>query len=103
VVPSTSILAEPAVSVVNGMDNKTGSQEVPKAYIDYLYSTKAQDIAGKHYYRPRDEKIAAKYASQLPPIDTYTIDEIAGGWKAAQATHFANGGIFDQIQGSADL
>jgi sulfate/thiosulfate transport system substrate-binding protein len=103
VVPSTSILAEPTVSVVNGMDNKAGSREVPKAYIDYLYSTKAQDIAGKHYYRPRDEKIAAKFANRLPPIDMYTIDEIAGGWKAAQAIHFADGGIFDQIRGTADL
>jgi sulfate/thiosulfate-binding protein len=103
VVPSTSLLAEPTVSVVNGTDDKTGSREVAKAYVDYLFSTKAQDIAGKHYYRPRDEKIAAKYAKRLPPIDFYTIDEISGGWKAAQATHFANGGIFDQIQSKAAL
>ena len=103
VVPSTSILAELAVSVVNGIDDKTGSREVAEAYVDYLFSTKAQDIAGKHYYRPRDEKIAAKYARQLPPIDFYTIDEISGGWKAAQATHFADGGIFDQIQSKAEL
>lgn len=103
VVPSTSILAEPAVSVVNGVDDKTGSREVAKAYVDYLFSTKAQDIAGKHYYRPRDEKIAAKYAGRFPPLNFYTIEEISGGWKAAQATHFANGGIFDQLQVKTDL
>jgi sulfate/thiosulfate transport system substrate-binding protein len=98
VVPSISILAEPPISVVNGMPEKTGARRVAKAYIDYLYSTKAQDIAGRHYYRPRDEKMAAKYAEQFPPIGLYTIDEIAGGWKAAQATHFDDGGILDQIQ-----
>jgi sulfate/thiosulfate transport system substrate-binding protein len=103
VAPSTSILAEPAVSVVNGMDDRTGSREVAKAYMGYLYSTKAQDIAAEHYYRPRDEKIAAKYAKRFPPIDFYTIDEISGGWKAAQTAHFANGGIFDQIQNKADF
>jgi sulfate transport system substrate-binding protein len=103
VAPSTSILAEPPVSVVNGMDDKTGSREVAKAYVDYLFSTKAQDIAGQHYYRPRDQKIAAKYAGRLPPVNFYTIDEISGGWKAAEATHFANGGIFDQIQVKTDL
>ena len=98
VVPSMSILAEPTISVVNGMLEKTGTREVAKAYIDYLYSTKAQDIAGRHYYRPRDEKMAAKYAGQFPPIELYTIDEISGSWKAAQATHFDDGGIVDQIQ-----
>ena len=98
VVPSMSILAEPTISVVNGMLEKPGTREVAKAYIDYLYSTKAQDIAGRHYYRPRDEKMAAKYAGQFPPIELYTIDEISGGWKAAQATHFDDGGIVDQIQ-----
>ena len=73
-----------------------------KAYIDYLYSTKAQDIAGRHYYRPRDKKMAAKYAEQFPRIDLYTIDEISGSWKAAQATHFDDGGILDQIQGKSN-
>jgi sulfate transport system substrate-binding protein len=103
VVPSTSILAEPVVSVVNGVDDKTGSREVASAYVDYLFSTKAQDIAGKHHYRPRDEKIAAKYARRIPPVNFFTIDEISGGWKAVQATHFADGGIFDQIQMKTDL
>ena len=101
VVPSISILAEPTISVVSGMPEKTGTRRVEKAYIDYLYSTKAQDIAGRHYYRPRDKKMAAKYAEQFPRIDLYTIDEIAGGWKAAQVSHFDDGGILDQIQGNA--
>ena len=64
-----------------------------KAYIDYLYTAKAQDIAGKHYYRPRDEKVAAKYAMQFPPMNLFTIDEVFGGWKEAQNAHFASGGI----------
>jgi len=101
VVPSISILAEPTISVVSGMPEKTGTRRVEKAYIDYLYSTKAQDIAGRHYYRPRDKKMAAKYAEQFPWIDLRTIDEIAGGWKAAQVMHFDDGGILDQIQGNA--
>jgi sulfate transport system substrate-binding protein len=77
---------------------QNGAREVPKAYIDYLYTSKAQDIAAKHYYRPRDEKVAAKYAVQFPSVELFTIDEVFGGWKEAQNTHFANGGAFDQIQ-----
>lgn len=100
VTPSLSILAEPTVSVVNDAADQTGMREVARAYIDYLYTTKAQHIAGKHYYRPRDERVAAKYAMQFPPIDLFTIDEVFGGWKEAQNAHFANGGVFDQIQGN---
>lgn len=100
VTPSLSILAEPTVSVVNAVADQTGMREVARAYVDYLYTTKAQDIAGKHYYRPRDERVAAKYAMQFPPIDLFTIEEVFGGWKEAQNAHFGNGGVFDQIQGN---
>lgn len=98
VTPSLSILAEPAVSVVSDVAGQNGAREVPKAYIDYLYTAKAQDIAARHYYRPRDERIAARYAMQFPSIELFTIDEVFGGWKEAQNTHFVDGGAFDQIQ-----
>lgn len=98
VTPSLSILAEPTVSVVDNAIDQGGASEVANAYLDYLYTAKAQDIAGKHYYRPRDEKMAAKYAMQFPPIDLFTIDGLFGGWKEAQKVHFSNGGAFDQIQ-----
>ena len=100
VTPSMSILAEPVVSVVDNAIDQNDTSDVAKAYLDYLYTTKAQDIAGKHYYRPRDERIAAKYAMLFPSMDLFTIDELFGGWKEAQNVHFANGGAFDQIQGN---
>jgi sulfate transport system substrate-binding protein len=95
VTPSLSILAEPAVSVISDAPDQAYGT---RAYIDYLYSTNAQDIAAKHYYRPRDEKVAAKYSPQFPQIDLFTVDEVFGGWKEAQNVHFSNGGVFDQIQ-----
>ncbi len=98
VTPSISILAEPIFSVVDNMLGQNGAGDVAKAYIDYLHTSKAQDIAGKHYYRPRDERMAAKYATQFPSVELFTIDEIFGGWKIAENRHFANGGAFDQIQ-----
>jgi sulfate/thiosulfate transport system substrate-binding protein len=98
VTPSLSILAEPTVSVVDNVVEPSEAQDVAKAYIDYLYTTKAQDIAGKHYYRPRDEKMAAKYAAQFPFMNLFTIDEIFGGWKEAQNAHFSSGGTLDRIQ-----
>ncbi len=100
VVPSMSITAEPTVSVVDNVIDREGARDVAKAYIDYLYTTKAQDIAGKHYYRPRDEKMAAKYATQFPALSLFTVEEVFGGWKKAQNTHFGDGGTFDQIQGN---
>ncbi|SHL35253.1 sulfate transport system substrate-binding protein [Nitrosospira sp. Nsp11] len=100
VTPSLSILAEPTVSVINDVPDQAGAHEMTKAYIDYLYSTKAQDIAAKHCYRPRDEKVIAKYAMQFPQIELFTVDEVFGGWKEAQNVHFSNGGAFDQMQGS---
>ena len=97
VTPSISVLAEPPVAVVAKNARKHGTAEVAKAYLDYLYSDEGQDIAGKNFYRPRNEKAAAKYASQFASLKLVTVDQEFGGWQAAQAKHFADGGIFDQI------
>jgi sulfate transport system substrate-binding protein len=97
VVPSLSVLAEPPVTVVDKVVDRRGTRKVAEAYLNYLYSDAGQEIAGKHYYRPINEKIAAKYASQFPKVKLLTVDEIAGGWTKAQKTHFADGGTFDQI------
>jgi sulfate transport system substrate-binding protein len=97
VVPSLSILAQPSVTVVDKVAKKKGTEEVAKAYLEYLYSEEAQDIIGKNFYRPTSETAAAKYASSFPKIDLFTIDEAFGGWTEAKKTHFADGGTFDQI------
>ena len=97
VVPSLSILAEPPVSVVDKVAAKNGTTEVAKAYLDYLYSDEGQDNAGRNFYRPTSPKAAAKYASVFSKLDLVTIDAEFGGWTKAQKTHFADGGIFDQI------
>jgi sulfate/thiosulfate transport system substrate-binding protein len=97
VTPSVSILAEPTVTLVDKVAKKRGTEAVAKAYLDHLYSDEGQDLAGKHFYRPRSEKAVAKYATVFSKIDLFTIDEVFGGWKKAQQTHFADGGVFDQI------
>ncbi len=97
VTPSLSILAEPPVAVVDKTAKKHGTTTVAQAYLEYLYSDEGQQIAGRNYYRPRDPKIAAQYAAQFPPLKLQTVDEVFGGWQKAQATHFADGGVFDQI------
>ena len=97
VVPSTSILAEPPVSVVDKVADKHGTRKVAQAYLEYLYSPEGQDIAGRNFYRPRVEAIAAKYAVQFSKLNLFTIDQVFGGWQKAQPTHFADGGVFDQI------
>jgi len=97
VVPSITILAEPPVTVVDRVAKKKGTETVAKAYLDYLYTDEGQDIAGKHFYRPRSEKALAKYASVFPKVETFTIDEVFGGWQKAQKTHFGDAGVFDQI------
>ncbi len=96
VTPSVSILAEPPVTVVDKYAKKHGTLAIANAYLQYLYSPEGQDIAGKHYYRPTDPKIAAKYAKQFAPVKLFTIKDF-GGWSAAQAAHFSDDGIFDQI------
>lgn len=97
IVPSVSILAEPPVSIVDKNVEKKGTKEVATAYLEYLYSDEGQEIAAKNYYRPRNEAVAQKYADQFPKIELFTIDEVFGGWTKAQKTHFADGGIFDQL------
>ena len=99
VTPSLSILAEPPVAVVDKVVDKRGTRKVAEAYLEYLYSPEGQDIAGKHFYRPRDPAVAAKYAKQFADVKLFTIDEMFGGWDKAQKTHFDDGGSFDQIYG----
>jgi sulfate transport system substrate-binding protein len=97
VVPSTTILAEPPVAVVDKVVDKRGTRAVAQAYVEFLYTDAGQEVAAKHFYRPRNEQVAAKYAAQFPPVKLFTVDEVFGGWAKAQATHFADGGVFDQI------
>ena len=97
VAPSVSILAEPPVSVVDKVVDKRGTRKVAEAYLRYLYSPEGQEIAARDGYRPRSADIAAKYASKFPKLPLFTVDEAFGGWQKAQATHFADGGTFDQI------
>jgi sulfate/thiosulfate transport system substrate-binding protein len=97
VYPPISILAEPPVAVVDKVVDKRGTREVAQAYLEYLYSPEGQDIAGKNFYRPTDKKAFDKYAKQFPAIKLFTIDDTFGGWAKAQKTHFADGGVFDQI------
>jgi sulfate transport system substrate-binding protein len=99
VAPSLSILAEPPVSVVDKVVDAHGTRKVAEEYLKYLYSPEAQEIAAKHFYRPRDPAVAAKYAKQFPTLSLVTIDAVFGGWTRAQATHFADHGTFDRIYG----
>ncbi|MFZ2868662.1 sulfate ABC transporter substrate-binding protein [Zavarzinia sp.] len=98
VVPSLSILAEPPVAVVDKVVDKRGTRKQAEAYLNYLYSTEGQALAAKWFYRPRDPAVAAKYKDIFPKVELVTIDDAAfGGWRKAQATHFGDGGVFDQI------
>jgi len=96
VVPSISMLAEPSVAVVDKVVDKKGTRAVAEEYLKYLYSPEGQEIAAKNHYRPRDPKIAEKYAATFAKLKLATIDQAFGGWAAAQKTHFADGGTFDQ-------
>lgn len=97
VMPSVSILAEPPVAVVDRVVDGRDSRALAEAYLRYLYTPTGQAIAARHHYRPRDPAVAAQYAAAFAPIPLFTIDEVFGGWVRAQATHFADGGVFDQI------
>jgi len=99
VTPSLSILAEPPVAVVEKVVKKNGTAEIAKAYLEYLYSKEGQELAAKHHYRPRDPAVAAKFAGQFPKLELVDIQAF-GGWDKAQATHFADGGVFDQLFGA---
>lgn len=97
VYPSISILAEPAVALIDKNVDKKGTRAVAQAYLEFLYTEEAQDLIGKHFYRPRSAKAQAKYAKQLPRLNLFTIDEAFGGWNPASQVHFVDGGKFDQI------
>jgi sulfate transport system substrate-binding protein len=97
VAPSLSILAEPPVAVVDKVANKKKTAAVAKAYLEFLYTPEAQEIAAKNYYRPRLPAVAQKYAQQFPQVQLFTIDQVFGGWAKAQQVHFADGGVFDKI------
>jgi sulfate transport system substrate-binding protein len=95
--PSVSILAEPPVALVDKNVDKHGTRAVAEAYLKFLYTDAGQELAVKHHYRPRSAAVAKKHAGELPAIKLFTIDKVFGGWQKAQATHFADGGTFDQI------
>ncbi|HVE53452.1 MAG TPA: sulfate ABC transporter substrate-binding protein, partial [Ramlibacter sp.] len=98
IAPSISILAEPAVAVVDKVVDKKGTRAVAEEYLKYLYSEEGQDIAGKHFYRPAvSQKAQVKYAKQFPKVDLFTIEQAFGGWDAATKVHFVDDGSFDQI------
>ncbi len=100
VYPSSSILAEPPVAVVDKVALQRGTRDVAAAYLNYLYSKEAQEIIAKNFYRPRDAQVAAAHAAQFPPLKLATIADF-GGWQKAQEIHFNDGGVFDQITGTA--
>jgi len=97
VYPTVSILAEPPVALVDRNVDKKRTRAVAQAYLEFLYTPVAQDIIAQNYYRASDKAVAAKYARQFPALKLFTIDEVFGGWAKAQATHFGEGGVFDQI------
>jgi len=97
VYPSTSILAEPPVALVDRNVDRHGTRAVAQAYLEFLYTPQAQEIAARNHYRPTDPQVAARYADEFPKLKLFGIDEAFGGWAKAQKTHFADGGVFDQI------
>jgi len=96
VVPSLSILAEPPVTWVDRVVKKHGTEAVAKAYLEFLYSPEGQEIAARHFYRPRLPEVAKKH-EHFTQVKLVTIDEVFGGWQKAQPLHFGEGGVFDQI------
>ena len=99
VYPSTSILAENPVSVVDKVADKRNTRKVSEAYLNYLYSDEGQEIAVHHHLRPTVKSIADKHKNEFKQVDLFTVDELFGGWKNAQKVHFADGASFDQIYG----
>jgi sulfate/thiosulfate-binding protein len=101
VVPSTSILAEPPVAVVDTVVDRRGTRQIAEAYLRYLYSPAGQEVAARHYFRPRDPQVLEKYREQFAQVELFTVDEVFGGWTAAHEKHFVDGGVFDKIYGVA--
>jgi sulfate/thiosulfate transport system substrate-binding protein len=100
IAPSLSILAEPPVTVVDKVARRHGTAALAQAYLEYLYTPEGQELAAKHFYRPRNAAVTAKYAAQFPKLTLITINDVFGGWAKAQRTHFADGGVFDRIYAS---
>ncbi len=101
VVPSVSILAEPTVSVVDKIVDKRGTREIATEYLKFLYSEPGQEIAARHFFRPSNKDILAKYANQYPKLELFTIADVFGGWTKATKDHFVDGASFDQIYSGA--
>jgi len=97
VVPADSILAENPVTWVDRYVERHHTETLARAYLEYLYSDAGQELAAKYYFRPKSQAALDKYSDHFPPLELFTVNEIAGGWAQAQKTHFADGGIFDQI------
>jgi sulfate/thiosulfate transport system substrate-binding protein len=98
VIPSISILAEPSVAIVDKVVDKRGTRKAAQAYLEFLYTPEGQELCAKHFYRPRNQAVAGRYASRFPSLNLLTIaDPVFGGWARAQKQHFDEGGIFDQI------
>ena len=97
IVPSVSILAEPPVALVDRNVDKRGTRAAAEAYLQFLYSEEGQELAARHFFRPRSQAVAARHASRFPSVSLFTIDEVFGGWRKAQKAHFDDGGAFDQL------
>jgi sulfate transport system substrate-binding protein len=97
VLPPVSILAENPVTWVDRNVRRHHTEAVSRAYLEYLYSDAGQELAAQHFFRPQNQTILARYSTRYKPLELFTVDEIAGGWQKAQKTHFADGGVFDQI------
>src|SRR5262249_9169686 len=97
ILPPVSILAEPTVSLVDKNVDKTGTRAAVEGYLKLLWSDQGQEIGAKNCYRPQNDAVLAKYATTFPKIQLFTIEQVSGGWKKAQKTHFDDGGVFDQI------
>jgi sulfate transport system substrate-binding protein len=95
--PTWTILAENPVSVVDKVVDRKGTRKIAEAYLQFLYAEAGQEIAARHHLRPRSRAVLAKYAKEFPRVQTFTVDEIFGGWRKAQAEHFNDGGIYDRI------
>ena len=100
VVPFLSILAEPPVAVIDRNVDRRGTRKIAEEYLNFLYTEQGQEIAVKHYYRPRLDSVAKKYADKFQAVNLFTIDEVFGGWQKTQKTHFVDGGVFDQVYGN---
>jgi sulfate/thiosulfate transport system substrate-binding protein len=97
VYPSVSVLAEPPVALVDKVAARHGTTQVAQAYLEYLYSDEGQEVIARNFYRPRLKSVADKYHAQFPDLPLFTVDDTFGGWQNAQKTHFADGGVFDQL------